>query len=187
MLSRSILGCVLASVLSAEPRTPDGNAGPPRPASDAAADVQPPMRETLERELSERLSGAVLTGCFTVDGQPADRPLQPERYTIHRASKLKGDLWLIQARMEYGGRDLTLPLPLPIHRAGDTPVITLTDLTLPGLGTFTARVLIYEDYYAGTWKHGEHGGHLFGTISHPQTQPAGAPATRPATQPAPAR
>ena len=43
-------------------------------------------------------------------------------------------------------------------------MITLTDFTVPGLGTFSARVLIYRNKYAGTWSHGDVGGHLFGTI-----------------------
>ena len=43
-------------------------------------------------------------------------------------------------------------------------MITLTDFTVPGLGTFSARVVIYRNKYAGTWSHGEVGGHLFGTI-----------------------
>jgi hypothetical protein len=32
------------------------------------------------------------------------------------------------------------------------------------MGTFTARVLFYEDRYAGTWQHGKVGGHMFGKI-----------------------
>ncbi len=43
-------------------------------------------------------------------------------------------------------------------------MVSLTDLTIPGLGTFTARVLFYEDRYAGTWQHGKVGGHMFGKI-----------------------
>jgi hypothetical protein len=66
--------------------------------------------------------------------------------------------------VKYGDKDVTVPIPLEIKWAGDTPVITLTDLAIPGLGTFTARVLIYDDRYAGTWQHGKVGGSLFGKI-----------------------
>jgi hypothetical protein len=38
------------------------------------------------------------------------------------------------------------------------------------LGTFDARVVIHDQKYAGTWKHGEVGGHLFGTIEKLQPQ-----------------
>ena len=48
--------------------------------------------------------------------------------------------------------------------AGDTPVVELTDLTIPGLGTYTARVLFYRDEYAGTWKGKNAGGQMFGRI-----------------------
>ena len=61
-------------------------------------------------------------------------------------------------------KDVTVPIPLEIKWAGDTPVITLTDLAIPSLGTFTARVVIYDGRYAGTWQHGQVGGHLFGRI-----------------------
>ncbi|MCA9175246.1 MAG: hypothetical protein KDB14_12245, partial [Planctomycetales bacterium] len=48
--------------------------------------------------------------------------------------------------------------------SGDTPVITLTDFTIPTLGTFSCRVLIYNGKYAGTWTHGAVGGHMFGVL-----------------------
>ena len=38
---------------------------------------------------------------------------------------------------------------------------------LPGLGeAFSARVLFYDDRYAGTWDHGDYGGMMYGTIEH---------------------
>jgi hypothetical protein len=48
----------------------------------------------------------------------------------------------------------------------DTPVVALTNYTIPTLGSFTARVFFYDDRYAGTWQHGkEIGGHLYGKIT----------------------
>ena len=35
----------------------------------------------------------------------------------------------------------------------DTPIILMTDATIPGMGTFTARVFFHGDLYAGTWEH----------------------------------
>jgi hypothetical protein len=40
----------------------------------------------------------------------------------------------------------------------------MKDLNIPGLGTFSAHVVIDGDKYAGTWAHGKVGGHLYGTI-----------------------
>ena len=37
-------------------------------------------------------------------------------------------------------------------------MVSMTDLGLPGLGTYTARVAFYRDSYAGMWWGGKHGG-----------------------------
>ena len=84
--------------------------------------------------------------------------------TDQMVKKLGGKDWLITARIQYGDKDITVPLMLPVEWAGDTPVITLTDLTIPGAGTFTARVLLYRGQYAGTWSAKDHGGEMFGKI-----------------------
>ena len=120
-------------------------------------------RATLEKELQDTLSGCALVGHFSVDGQ-GGKPATEERYTITRAQKLKDDYWLLMTRIQYGGKDVTIPLTLKIVWADDTPMITLTDFAIPGLGTFTSRVMIYRGRYAGTWQHGETGGHLWGRV-----------------------
>jgi len=89
-----------------------------------------------------------------------------EKYVIEKVAHLTGDTWLLQARLQYGSHDIPVPVPVHIKWAGDTPVITLTDLTIPGVGTFTARILIYRDQYAGMWSSKDHGGQLFGKIVH---------------------
>jgi len=43
-------------------------------------------------------------------------------------------------------------------------------VTMPGLGTFTSRVLVYRDEYAGTWTGGDHGGQMFGKIERAGSQ-----------------
>ena len=121
-------------------------------------------REELIKKLETDLTGAKLTGRFTVTGRDDQSP-KPEEYLITSAVKLpEGDMWLLRSRIKYGDKDTTVPIPLEIQWAGDTPIITLTDLAIPGLGTFTSRVIIYEGRYAGTWQHGKVGGHLFGII-----------------------
>jgi hypothetical protein len=91
-----------------------------------------------------------------------------ERYAIDKVSKLTGDTWLFQTRLKYGSREIPVPIPLTIRWAGDTPVITLTDLSIPGVGTYTARVLLYRDQYAGTWSGATAGGQVFGKIIREQ-------------------
>lgn len=123
-----------------------------------------PKREELWRKFESTLSGVKLVGRFTILGQE-DGPLPKEEYTIHSVKKLpEGDYWQFNARIKYGDHDVTLPLKLQVKWAGDTPMITLTDLTIPLLGTFSSRVVIDNDKYAGTWSHDKVGGHLFGTI-----------------------
>ncbi len=120
------------------------------------------------------MTDAVMAGRFTTDGD--DHPPKEDRYAIKSVKKLQGDLWLFNAQIQYSGRNLTVPLILPVKWAGDTPVITVTNVGIPGMGTYTARVLIYEDRYAGTWSaSARHGGTLFGRIEHPaaSTRPAG--------------
>ena len=117
----------------------------------------------LEAAFEEMLSGATLEGSFTVTGRE-NEPLRKEKYTIEGVTKLAGGYWTINARIQYGSHDVTVPVPVRVEWAGDTPVISLTDAAVPGLGTFSARVLFYEDRYAGTWSHGDVGGNQFGRI-----------------------
>lgn len=119
----------------------------------------------LEAALSKMLSGATLEGSFTMSGAGSDpTKLSREKYTLGEVKKIGDDTWLFPTRIEYGGKDITLPIPLPIRWAGDTPVVVVDQVDLPGLGTMSARVMFFEGHYAGFWKHGEHSGNLFGEI-----------------------
>jgi hypothetical protein len=122
--------------------------------------------KALEKEFAKKLSGATLVGRFTVDGHSDTGKTSADRYEIESAEKVQGHRWIITARIKYGAHDVKLPVPLEVFWAGDTPVITLTNAAVPGMGTFTSRVMIYEDRYAGTWQHGKFGGHMFGKIEH---------------------
>ena len=120
-----------------------------------------------ETRLAKYLSGTQFIGKFTVDGK--DGSPKTEAYTIKSCEKLPAaDLYRFTARIKYGNVDQELPMDLKIVWAGNTPVITLDSLWIPGMGTFDARVLIQPGTqagrYAGTWQHGDHGGHLFGKI-----------------------
>lgn len=138
-------------------------------------------------KFAKNFSGAVLNGQFTVDGKPLDQ-LKAEKYEIVRAKKLpKGDQWSIEARIKYGKYDLVVPVPVDIKWAGNTPVITLDDITIPGMGTFSARVLLHKDRYAGTWQHDAVGGHMFGAIELPSEKPSSDSAESGTADAAPAK
>jgi len=128
--------------------------------SSAAAD-----RAELEKQLSETLSGSVLVGTFTVDGVKMDKPAIPERYELKSVEKINDKMWRFTARIKYMQHDVTLPVAVPLVWAGDTPMISMTNVSIPGLGDeFSARVLFYDGRYAGTWQHGKFGGHMWGKI-----------------------
>lgn len=132
--------------------------------SGSAEDAAPPDKQSLYKQLEATLNGATFSGSFTVLGKDRE-DLAKEEYTILSATKVEmGEMWLIKAHIQYGKKDLVVPMPLEILWAGKTPVITLDKLTLPGLGTFSARVVLHDGKYAGTWQHDAVGGHLFGTI-----------------------
>ena len=119
----------------------------------------------LEREFTERMRNVVLVGHFTIEGQERRDGL-PERYEISEVTKLEGDRWRFDVHLTYGSVDATLPVVVPMVWAGDTPMVSITDFAIPGLGEeFGARVVFYDSRYAGTWDHGRYGGMMYGTIS----------------------
>lgn len=115
-----------------------------------------------DKEFKKSMAGVVLQGFFTVEG--ARDQLTRESYTIVSVSKLTGDYWLFNARIKYADIDVTLPIPVTMTWVNDTPVLSLTDIKIPGLGTFTARVLFYGRHYVGIWQHGKQIGQHFGLI-----------------------
>jgi hypothetical protein len=116
------------------------------------------------KKFEDTLTNAALVGSFTMKGEQNKGKLHEERYEIVKVTKMQEDYWLFQARIKYGKHDLTVPLLLEVQWAGTTPVITLDDYKVPGFGSFTARVLIFNNQYVGTWDGGDHGGQMFGRI-----------------------
>ena len=118
------------------------------------------------------MTGARLVGEFTVDtGQTGDAP-RPDLYSVSELEKGEGDVWIFHYTMSYGGNQgssgnspgTTFDIPVRVVWADDTPMLTMTDQEVEGLGTFTVRVMIHGDRYAGTWQHGAFGGHMWGRI-----------------------
>jgi hypothetical protein len=143
---------------------------------DPAADVI----AAREAAFSEQMASTVLIGSFTVDGQSDGNALKEERYEIESVVKTGDNLWTFTTRVKYGKVDTTLPITVPLQWAGDTPMVTLTKASLPGLGDeFSARVLFYENRYAGTWQHGPVGGHMFGRIEKRDAEPKAQSAQKP--------
>ena len=131
--------------------------------------VDPASLSTLERQFTDQMKGAALVGRFTVAGRD-DRQASPDRYDISSVEKVGDDQWRFNTRIRYGSVDATVPVVVPMRWVGDTPMITMTDVAIPRMGTFSARVFFYGDRYAGTWQHGAVGGHLFGRIEKSKSE-----------------
>ncbi len=160
--ARACMGAAVVACLIGH--TADAQDKPVQQATQDTATQQTATAD-LHAKFQKLLTGAKLRGQFTVDGRSLDK-LPEEFYEISKVEKLADadDLWALTTRIKYGDHDLVVPIAVEVKWAGTTPVITLDDLTIPGLGTFSARVLLHKDKYAGTWQHDSAGGHLFGHI-----------------------
>jgi len=100
------------------------------------------IQADLDQKFQQMMSGVTLIGhsASLKDESVAGE----EKYVIEKVSKLGGETWLFHARIQYGSHDVPVPLPVTMKWAGDTPVITINNLAIPGLGTYTARVLLYQ-------------------------------------------
>jgi hypothetical protein len=125
--------------------------------------VTPASLNDAERQFMERMRNVSLVGSFTVAGRE-DRTPQADRYDISSVEKVGTDLWRFNAKMNCCGVNGAIPVVVPMRWNGDTPMIMMTDTSLPGLGTFTVRLFFYNDRYAGTWQHGNTGGLMSGRI-----------------------
>jgi hypothetical protein len=151
-----------------EPASPET---PVKSPHEAATSKPGPTPAERDQEFKKLVTNVKLMGNFTVDGAD-EAKLQREEYAITGAMKLgNGDYWALTSRIKYGDVDLTVPVPVQVKWAGNTPVITVDSVKIPGLGTFSARVLLDGARYAGTWSHDEKGGHLFGTIMPAKDEP----------------
>ncbi len=138
----------------------------PKDAATPAVPAKPKASQAeLESIFKASLTKATFKGrwCSIKDGELG--PEKEDKYTINSVNKIGGEMWLINARIQYGKKDFVAPIPVQVKWAGDTPVIILDKVGVAGSGEFSARVMIYEKTYAGTWNGGDHGGLLSGVIS----------------------
>ena len=125
--------------------------------------VNPASLNDVERQFTERMRNVKLVGSFTVVGRE-DRTPRSDGYDIDSVEKVGDDLWRFNAGMKCCGVNGTIPIVVPMRFTGDTPMIMMSDTSLPGLGTFTVRLFFYGDRYTGTWQHGNVGGLMSGRI-----------------------
>lgn len=132
-------------------------------------------RAALEKKLVDMLTNVTLEGTWQMTmGDGIQRPVtltnpSPDSYQISKVEKTGDDHWIITARIRYADKDVELPVMVRILWTGDTPIITVDDLTMPILGTYTARVMFYRGLYAGTWFGSGYGGVMSGRIKKTDT------------------
>ncbi len=168
MNSKSIQTCCLAALLAVAGSIARGQDSKPAAAEKPAAPAKPKLsQEQLEAKFKATMTKATFSGrwCGIKDGKLT--PEKEDKYTIVSVAKLGGEAWIIHARIQYGEKDFTVPLPVQVKWAGDTPVITVDGMAMPGGQTaYSARVLIYDKTYAGTWSGGDRAGLLNGVITN---------------------
>jgi hypothetical protein len=114
-----------------------------------------------EKQFQESMTNVTLTGFFTVGDEAATHE---DSYLIERVSKIKEDVWAFEARINYNKREFKATVEVPVKWAGETPVLTLSNYLIKGHGIYSARILIHNGMYAGTWGAQDHGGKMFGKI-----------------------
>ena len=128
-------------------------------------------RAALEAAFAEQMSQATLVGSAT-DSARAGLGVFEDSYRLGAVEKLEGDDWAFTWMFARGEQELPLRVTAQVLWAGDTPVITVDEARIPFVGTYSARVVVHGDRYAGTWDGGDHGGHLWGLVAAPQTAEA---------------
>lgn len=114
-----------------------------------------------EKKFEETLTNVTFTGFFTV-GDSGET--HEDRYTIEKVVKVNDDTWNFDAKIKYGQKEYKATVAVPVKWAGETPVLTLNNYLIKGQGVFSARILVFNDMYAGTWGSQKQGGKMFGKI-----------------------
>lgn len=117
-----------------------------------------------EQAFQKLLDNSVLKGSFTMTGKHEQEGVAPETYEIKSLDKMADGKWRFMVRINYHNTDVTVPLFLEVKWADDTPMIYVEKIFVPGIGTYSARVLFHDKRYAGTWNGDGYGGHLFGNV-----------------------
>lgn len=137
--------------------------GGPLSAQDAKPNDSKPDPGQLEKEFTELLTNSVLVGRFTTDGQEGTP--KEDRYSIGKVGKVQGqdDSWVFTG-IKYGKKDISFPIVIKVVFADGTPMMSMDEMKIEGLGTFSFRILFHGNRYAGSWQHDDHGGHMWGRV-----------------------
>jgi hypothetical protein len=134
-----------------------------------------PSQEELEAKFKTMLTKATLAGRWAPIKNGTLGEEKEDKYEIVSVGKVNGDSWVVNAKMKYGGREFVAPFPVKVRWAGDAAVLSVENLQMPGgQNSYSARVMFFENTYAGTWSGGGHGGMLSGLITQEKDEKAEA-------------
>jgi len=123
-----------------------------------------PTQEQLEAKFIAMLTNAKLQGTNSslADGQLGQA--KNDTYVIARVAKVSGDQWQVFTVVEKDGQRREMPIPVTVKWAGDAAVLILDKLQMGGGKAYSARVMFYENTYAGQWSGEGYGGMISGII-----------------------
>jgi hypothetical protein len=138
-------------------------------AASARAEDAKAKQDELEAKFRDAMTAVTMSGRWTPLKDGVLGAEKEDKYTIVSVEKSGGDSWVVHARLHYKKLDIVVPVPVQVKWAGDTAVIIVDHMVVPGPGyggnAYSARVLIHEGTYAGTWSGGDHGGLMSGVIT----------------------
>jgi hypothetical protein len=116
------------------------------------------------------LKNATLKGSWApVTGGKLGGEKGNDSYKIARVEKKEDGKWSVVSVFNVQGREMQFPIPCTVKFAGDTAVLILDNVrAAPGNANWSARVMFFDDVYAGRWwetSNKEHGGTINGTIN----------------------
>lgn len=128
-----------------------------------------PKKSAAEMEawFQQLFTGADLSGRWAPlkDGVLGEEK-SGDKYHIVSAVKDEGSNWTINARMKYRQQEFVIPIPATVQFSGDAAILRVENLTVPGGGTYSSRLLIHGQTYSGSWEGGRGGGMLYGVITN---------------------
>jgi hypothetical protein len=123
-------------------------------------------QEELEGRFQRMLTKAVLNGRWApIDNMELGPEKKGDKYEIVSAGKVKGDQWVVNAKMRYGKNEFVMPVPVQVKWSGETPMLIVDNLSMGGDKKYSARVLFFEGTYSGSWSSSAgYGGVIYGMV-----------------------
>ena len=124
----------------------------------------------VEAKFIAMLKNATLKGTWApVAGGQLGKDKGDDSYKIAHVEKGEGGKWSVVSVFNFQGKEMQFPIPCSVKFAGDTAVLILDNVRAgPGKANWSARVMFFDDVYAGRWwetANKEHGGTIAGTIT----------------------